>query len=242
MFTFGHQPILTSMEAPNLGIDSEDLTLDIIPAIEKSFGFEFEQADLADVHTYGELCAAVRVKLPGVAATDCTSQQAFYKLRQAMQPHTGAQLITPATRLLDILPINRVQRQASTAAIEHSLGMKLQLLGMPLVAANFGSLLLILSFFISLIGGAMLGAVAVPTGLASIAVAIIIFDLGNRFGTTLQYTTVREVVLLMSSQYYQQSRRDPSTVNSREITDQLNNLSMRMADLKLAELRPDAML
>jgi hypothetical protein len=230
------------MEAPNLAIDSADFGLDIIPAIEKSFGFKFEQADFTNVRTYGELCALVRSKLPEAAATDCTSQQAFYKLRQALLSHTVEQKISPATTLAEILPAQREQRQLAAAAIEQHLGMKLSLLDMPLAVEAVGIALLLLSFCFSLIGGFLLGVSGVLIGLAGIAVAIFVFDLGARFGSTLRYSTVRDVVLAMSSTYYRQSRRDPSTVNPRELTDCLNYLFVDMAGVKLAELTPDALL
>lgn len=230
------------MEAPNLGIDSEDLGLDIIPAIEKSFGFKFEQTDFTNVRTYGELCALVRAKLPGAAATDCTLQQAFYKLRQALLSHTVARNIIPASTLAEIFPTERVQRQLAAAAIEQQLGMKLGLLKMPPTVEAVGTALLLLSFLFSLIGGFLLGVSGVLIGLAGIAAAIIVFDLGGRFGSTLRYFTVRDVVLAISSTCYRQSRRDPSTVNPREITDRLNHLFVEMAGVELTELTPDAIL
>ena len=230
------------MEAHNLGIDSEDLGFDIFPAIEKSFGFEFEQADFTDVRTYGDLCALVRARLPGAAATDCTSQQAFYKLRQALVSHTAANNVSPATTLAEIFPTQRVQRRLAAAAIEQQLGMKLRLLGMPSTVEVAGTILAICAFLFSLIGSFFLGISGFLIGLAGLAVTRIVFDVGNHFGSTLRYPTVRDVVLTMSSTYYRQSRRDPSTVNPQEITDRLNYLFVDMAGVELAELMPDAVL
>lgn len=229
------------MNAPQLGIDAEDLGLDIIPAIEKSFGFKFTQADLADVRSYGELCAAVQAKLPTAAATDCTTQQAFYKLRQAIRLHTATLPITPASQLADILPARWAQRREVAAAIEQSLGMKLPLFDMPSAVAAVGCLLLLFGCLL-LAGGAFIGAPGVLGGLAGIAVAFILFDLGSRFGATLRYATVRDVVAAMSSMHYLQSRRNPTTVNPREIRDRLNYLFVDMAGVKLTELTPDAVL
>ena len=230
------------MEAPNLGIDSEDLGFDIFPAIEESFGFKFKQADFTDVRTYGDLCTLVRAKLPGAAATDCTSQQAFYKLRQALLSHTAANNVSPTTTLAEILPTQRVERRLVAAAIEQHLGMKLSLLDMPPAVQAGGMILSLFSFLFTLIGGFLWGVSGVLIGLAGIAVAIIVFNLGTRFGSTLRYYTVRDVVLAMSSTYYRQSRRNPSTVNPREITDRLNYLFVDMAGVELAELTPDAVL
>jgi len=230
------------METPRLAIDPEDFGFDIIPAIEKSFGIEFTQVDLADVRTYGELCAAVWAKLPSTMATDCTSQQAFYKLRQSICTHTGAASITPATQLATLLPAQRAPRRAAAAAIEQELGMKLHLLGMPTAVETAGLLLFVLSLFAFLVGSFMLGATGTLPGLAGFAVMVVIFTLGSRYGTTPQYLTVRDIVLTMSSKHYRQSRRNPTTVNLREINSRLAQLFVDMAVVKLAELTPDAVL
>jgi len=231
------------METPRLAIDPEDFGLDIIPAIEKSFGFEFTSADLAEVRTYGALCGAVHAKLPSLAATDCTTQQAFYKLRQAICLHAGTQVITPATELAAVLPRQWARRQAVAAAIEQSLGMELHLVDMSAAVLIAGVLGLVLAFPIALLSNFLLGGAAgVLIGLGCFASAIMVFKLGSHFRATLRYPTVRELVVAMSTQHYRQSRRNPTNVNLREIDSRLAQLFVDMAVVKLAELTPDAVL
>ena len=64
-------------------VDSEDLE-DVLVMIEKSFDFKFETAELKDVETFGHLCDIITNKVQGNNIDDCTTQQAFYKLRDAI--------------------------------------------------------------------------------------------------------------------------------------------------------------
>jgi acyl carrier protein len=64
-------------------VDSEDLD-DVLMKIEKSFHFKFETTELKDVKTFGHLCDIIINKIQGKNIDDCTTQQAFYKLRDAI--------------------------------------------------------------------------------------------------------------------------------------------------------------
>ena len=67
-------------------------------------------------------------------------------------------------------------------------------------------------------------------------------DFATRYGTTIQYGSVREVVMVMSSRFYRQSRRDPSSVNPREFSSHMNELFSYSSGIDLAQLIPDAVL
>lgn len=230
------------MSAPHLGIDNEDFGFDILPAIEKSFGVRFEQTDFKEMMTYGEFCTLIQSKLPPANSSDCTSQQAFYKLRLVLQ--TPA--IGPTSSLAAILPSQRAPRRQAAKAIEQALGMKLNIVDMPSLAESFCISLLLLSLF----GLPMAAVVGHITGsamgwwgcLAAFTIAIIGMNAGTRLGTTLQYATVGELVEAMCTRFYRQSRRDPSKVNKLELARQLNALFSYCSGIELAELTPDAVL
>ncbi|QIX59857.1 hypothetical protein HER32_01085 [Hymenobacter sp. BT18] len=221
------------MKAPNLGIDPDDLSEVIIPQIEKSFGITFQQKDVADVYTFGQLCAVVRSKLPAQTANDCTTQQAFYKLRQALELHTPTESIHPGALLVDILPVGR-QRRRTVAAIERELGMKLNLLGMPPLILGVGCSLLIIS----------LGSLFfdLTFGLIGIACSIAGLRLADKLGTYLTINTLRDVAERMSSRHYRASRRHPEQVNPREITARMQYLFLKDYGIDLIELTPEATL
>lgn len=64
-------------------VDPDDIS-DVLIKIEKSFGFRFGDTELKDVKTFGELCDIITSKVPGENSSDCTTQQAFYKVRNAI--------------------------------------------------------------------------------------------------------------------------------------------------------------
>src|SRR5947199_9565261 len=71
----------TTIELKN--IDSEDIG-DVLRKIEKSFGFKFGDTELKDVKTFGELCDIIANKVQGDNSNDCSTQQAYYKVRSAI--------------------------------------------------------------------------------------------------------------------------------------------------------------
>lgn len=219
------------MSAPQLGIDPEDLGLNILPAIEKSFGISFNQNDFHKYFTYGELGAVVFAKLPTTTAADCTSQQAFYKLRRALRSLVGEAEIWPATLLTDLLP---AKRRVAEAHLNAELGMELNLASMPTWAVLAGSLLILASLAMFFFSGIL--------ALAGLGLAIVALDAARHLEKQLNYQTVREVVEHMSSQHYRQSRRNPDTVNLREISSRLERVFIDMAGLEAAKLVPEAVL
>ncbi|HQW00235.1 MAG TPA: hypothetical protein PLZ91_07910, partial [Bacteroidia bacterium] len=64
-------------------IDSEDLE-ELLKKVEASFDIKFGAAELANISTFGQLCNHISNKIHLVDCDDCTSQQAFYKLRDSI--------------------------------------------------------------------------------------------------------------------------------------------------------------
>ncbi len=234
------------MRAPHLSIDDEDFYLDMVPAIEKSFGIRFEQSDLETVRTYGELCDVVNSKLPQSNASDCTSQQAFHKLRAALQAHTAASIIRPTSSIGSLLPSQWAKRRQAAKATEAALGMKLNILGMHSYLENGCICLLISSIFgllialiFQILSGSSIGYWAC---LACFLAAIIGMNAGSRWGSTIKYATIAELVATMSFRFYRQSRRNPEQVNNQEIAGQMHELFCNDFDIEPAELTPEAIL
>lgn len=230
------------MSAPHLGIDDEDFAWSIIPAIEKSFGIRFERNDFEKVETYGELCNVVQSKLTAVTVPTCTTQQAFYKLRLALQAHGTANNLKPNSLLNDALPNQWFQRRRAAQAIQKELDMKLDILKMPAAVEMCFTILLLLSLVGIPVAGLMVGSTGALVSAAGLVAAIVGLYAGNWLGTTSRYATVRELVIVMSSQFYRQSRRDPKSLNQSEIMSMLNELFSDYSGVDLLELTPDAVL
>src|SRR5690349_14172915 len=103
--------------------DLEDIE-DVLKKIEKSFGFKFGRTELKEVKTFGVLCDIITDKVKGDSSSDCTTQQAFYKLRSAIGTVLSIEKssLTVDTRLDVLFP--RKQRRRKIKEAEGVLGFK----------------------------------------------------------------------------------------------------------------------
>lgn len=94
---------------------------------EKQYGIHFNQDELNSIECVEQLTEAISNKFDYKNSDDCTSQQAFYKLRNVLNNlNIGNQNIHPNTELAELIPrINRIQK---VKEIETELGFKLDVL------------------------------------------------------------------------------------------------------------------
>ena len=188
--------------------DPEDIE-DLLIKVEKSFGIEFSDNELVNVRTFGELCDHITNKIQLDKKDDCTSQQAFYKLRNILTSILKIDKgeIIPNTQFADLLP--RQIRKTRIKQIEQSLGFKLSLLRPPNFVTNF-LLLLLLGSIISLFFTWQLGLGGLGLSIGGLWLA---FKVGNE----LDLKTVGQVAEKMTRENYLKSRRNPKTFNEKEI-------------------------
>jgi len=86
-------------------VDPDDIR-DLLVKVEKSFDMKFGSTELMHIITFGELCDHIANKIQLAHSKDCTSQQAFYKLRDAMASilQIDYKTITISSALLHLLP------------------------------------------------------------------------------------------------------------------------------------------
>ncbi|MCP5062370.1 MAG: hypothetical protein GY936_07905 [Ignavibacteriae bacterium] len=186
--------------------DIEDLE-DVLIRIESSFGINFVDNELASVTNFGQLSDSIINKIKVQETESCTSQQAFYKLREVIKTEIGIENIEPKTELEQIFP--KGQRIKSLKKVEENLGFKLNIIGPPDFIVGFFAILLLGSligfffdWFLPLIG---------------IGISIIGFKIADKTGTELKYETVKQVAEKMRRENYLKSRRHPNTGNKKEI-------------------------
>ena len=124
---------LSNNQAFNLNNgDPEDLD-DVLVKIERSFNISLEDTSFKDVKTFGKLCDIVVEKVKQTNNDSCTTQQAFYKIRNAINSTISPpkELIKPQTRLADIFP--RDNRLEVIAEIEKEMGFKINLIDFKMV-------------------------------------------------------------------------------------------------------------
>ncbi len=213
-------------------VDGEDLNLDLIPKVEKSFGFRFEANELGHVATFGEFCDVILNKFPVSENADCTSQQAFYKLRRALTQHFPGIVITPATSLATLLPRHWRQRKQILRSVEKELGFALDIIG----ASGFAVTVVFCSFLVSFVAF----FVSTQAGILGLILSTTNMMMASVFGNTLQVKSVADVVKKMTRENYALSRRNPSTANQAEIVKQVQELFQHDLYLKPSALTRDA--
>ncbi|WP_430401202.1 acyl carrier protein [Flavobacterium sp.] len=220
---------MTDYELKN--IDSEDIE-DLLVEVEKSFGISFVGNELAHIATFGELCDHIADKIKLDNSNDCTSQQAFYKLREAILTtlQIDNKIITPDFPLTKILP--RQNRRSTTKKLENHLGFKLNILRAP----NWVTKSLLIVLIISIIGIffnwriGILGSVFSICGL----------QLSKRIGNELDLMTIGDVAEKMTRENYLKSRRNQNTFNKREIEKILTDWFSVYFDLDKSKLTREA--
>lgn len=188
--------------------DPEDID-DLLMKVQTSFNIQFKTEDFTEIKTFGALCDLITNKIELENSESCTSQQAFYKLRDAVFSTLGIskETITPDSKLIDILPKNN--RRESLRLIENQLGFKLKILRAPIWLTStlfIGSLLSIIMLFFDL-----------KIGLAGLISSVLGLRIAGYFGTVLDFETVRQVTEKMTREHYSESRRNPNTFNRNEI-------------------------
>jgi len=205
-------------------IDPEDIS-DVLVKVEKSFGFKFGDTELKDTKTFGELCDIIISKVQGDNSNDCTTQQAFYKLRNAIADTLliDKNGITPDTDLQKLFP--KIIRRQSLKAIDEHLGFKTKILR-PKHSIT-GTLAII--FIVSLIGL----FVSWQAGLIGLTASIIAMTIATKLGNEIDLLTVGQFADKLSREHYLKSRRISTTVNRKEIEQKIKDLFI--ADLGLEE-------
>ncbi len=199
-----------------------------LPKIEDSFNVKFEANELIGIKTFGELCDHIKNKIKLEDSDTCTSQQAFYKLRNSIAPilNVEKEKLVRNSSLIDLFP--RKNRISKIKEIERQLGFKLLILRPHYLITGFLILLLITSivtlFFnwkISLIG---------------FSLSITGFWIANKTSNQFKVENIGQVAEKMSRENYLKSRRNPKTFNKKEIEKFLTDLFSKELGISQTEL------
>lgn len=188
---------------------------DCIYDLEKMYNFKFENNDLENVKSFEEFCDLIIEKINLKNEESCTSQQAFYKLRESL---IEAKIIEKGnlkteTELKILFP--RKKRKALIEKVENELNFKLDILKapdfitMPLFIIGIVSFILLFFYWkIAIIG---------------LSISFFGFYLCKRFGNELYLKTVKELVEKITSENYLKVRRDKNTINQKELKEIITN-------------------
>lgn len=195
-------------------IVSDDLE-DFLIRVETSFGIQFVGNELVYITTLGQFCDHIADKIQLDNTDDCTSQQAFYKLRDAISStlQLNNKSISPDFTLADLLP--RKSRRLITKDLEKQLGFKLNILRPPKWVTEILYIVLIASLF-GLIFDRQIGLLGILFSFAGLWFA-------NKVGNELELETVGQVAEKMTRENYLKSRRNPMTFNRNEMEKVITN-------------------
>lgn len=214
-------------------IDIEDIEY-LLPKVEDSFNFRFEGKELSHVKTYGQLCDAIKSKIKFEHAENCTSQQAFYKLRNAIKSTAEFKEfeITPTTQIEELLP--RKTRKQLLNKIENNLGFSLAILEPASIVTGFLSLTTVTSLILLLYFWQL--------SLLLLGLTIIGFWWAKKTGKELKVDTIGQLTKKMTSENYMNARRDRRTVNRNEIDNIINTIFSENLGVAKSKLTKDARL
>ncbi|KFF03262.1 hypothetical protein [Flavobacterium reichenbachii] len=188
---------------------------DCIPTIEEMYKFKFEDREIQNVKNFDEFCDLIISKIDFENIESCTSQQAFYKLRNSLieEKISEKEKIKLETKLTEIFP--RKNRINLVKKVENNIGFKLNLLCPP----NFISYTLIILSVISF----TLVFINFKLGISGIVISIFGFYLGSRFGREIEIETIKELVEKITLENYLEVRTQKNTVNKSELKNVITN-------------------
>ena len=196
-------------------IAPEDIE-DLLVKIEYSFGIKFANNELNHIISFGQFCDCIKNKIRLEKSDSCTTQQAFYKLRNAIKTtlDINEAEINPSTKLADLLP--REIRIIKIREIEQNIGFNISILKPPNFTVNF----LATSLLVSFIGLFFIW----QYGLLGIVLSWGGFWFADKIGKEFSCKTVGQVAIKMTQENYIKSRRNTQTFNNKEITKTITGL------------------
>ncbi len=210
-------------------IDPEDIE-DLLVKVEKSFNIKFVGNELVGLSTFGEVCDHITNKIELDHSDNCTKQQAFYKLRNAISSTLKIDNIKTDTLLAEILP--RQNRISAVRQIENKLGFNLSFLR-PTHFVSGTFLIVLLASIVGLF-------INWKFGLSGLLLSIAGLHIAYKFGKETDLKTVGELTEKMTRENYLKSRRNSKTFNRKEIENILIEWFSKDLDLDKTALTRDA--
>lgn len=195
-------------------IDPNDMD-DVLLKIQRSFNIKLDNEGLKNVNTFGSLCDLVISKIALEHEDSCTTQHAFYMLRNVVATISGINKydISTHTKLCKIFP--KEDRLEIISKIEDELGFKINLLKpKQWIVAIFG---------LTLIASGMLCFFNIFAGVAGLLISTIALKLAGKFGKEMHLKTVGDLACKISRESYTKVRRS-NTINKNEVEQKLREL------------------
>ena len=214
-------------------IDPEDFG-DSLLKLEKSFGVKLADNSMKDAKTFGDICDIIESHINLTDKNDCTTQQAFYKVRKAigLTQEFDEINIEPNTNLVDIFP--RLNRRQKVKDFQQALGLPVDILTMKTWLA------------FTIAAGFILSLIALLFSWQYAVLGLTFFTLFTwtvtKFSKELNVSTVRQLTEKISREHYSSARRQSGTVNKSEIVKTIQDVFIADHLLEREHLTRDATL
>lgn len=199
--------------------DPEDVC-DCILEVFESFGRDnFPMDGQIEIATLGDLYEYVEKRLNGKHSPDCTTQQAFYKLRSAIAEvlQIDKNTITPSSSLAALFPSKN--RWKKMREVQQLMGIKTKLVEM----SNW----LFTVFVVMFLGSIVLFFFSWIYALITFGTLLLLQRIASIFNNKLCYPTLREASEYLMIFEYAAVRRNSDTVNLQEVQHVVNNVFIR---------------
>jgi hypothetical protein len=188
---------------------------DVLAKIERSFNITLDHEGVQNATNMRSLCDLIVSKINHEHVETCTTQHAFYMLRNAMASALGADKCTikPHSKLCQLLP--RENRLEVIAEVETELGIELNLL-QP-------KQWLIIAFSVALLGSITACFYFWPAAIAGVLASLLGLKMAGKFGKEIHLKTVGDLANKISREIYLKSRRN-SVVSKNEVEQKIKEL------------------
>lgn len=201
---------------------------DCISLIEELYKFKFENGETESVKSFNELNDLIISKIDFKNVDTCTSQQAFYKLRNSLVKEKISEKdnIKLETKLKELFP--RKNRIKLIKKVEQNIGFKLNILGPP----TFILYSLVLLFLVSLI----LLFIKWKLGVLGIVLSSFSIYLSFVFGKEIDIDTVKKLVEKITFENYLEIRSQKNTINKSELKKVITDWFVENAGIEKEKL------
>ena len=203
-------------------VDPDDIS-DVLVKIQRSFNITLDYEGLKNITTFGHLCDLVISKINSEHEETCTTQHAFYMLRNAIAKVNRINKcdISTHTRLCKLFP--KEDRLDVIAKIEEELGFGINLLKPRQWIVSI--------FVFTLIASGIFCFSNLFVGMAGLLTSAVALKLAGKFGKEMHLKTVGDLACQISRESYSKVRRN-NTVNKNEVEQKLRELFITDLDLE----------